>query len=49
MIKSTSYFTTAISLVFVFAGSVFYSSPATAQEEADSLLEEVIVTASRRE
>ena len=49
MIKSTAYFATTVSAVFAFAGGVSYSPFSLAQEETDSILEEVIVTASRRE
>lgn len=49
MFKSKSYFTAAIGLVFTFAGSAIYSPQASAEEEFEDALEEVIVTASRRE
>jgi len=54
MFKSRSYITAAICLVFAFAGSIFCSSQALAQEESaqeefEGVLEEVIVTASKRD
>lgn len=50
MHKLTSQYVATICLVSTIAGSLFCSSPAFAQdEETEALLEEVIVTASRRE
>ncbi len=49
MYKSTRYFAATTSLIFVFAGGIFYSPQAPAQENSEAVLEEVIVTASKRD
>jgi len=47
--KSTSTLAASIAALLAAAGGLFSPSPAFAQDEAESALEEVIVTASRRE
>lgn len=49
MHKSTHCLAASIAALFAAAGSVFFAPAASAQDEAESALEEVIVTASRRE
>jgi len=49
MFKSTRHLVAIFSLAFAFTGGVFYSPQAPAQDEAENILEEVIVTASRRD
>lgn len=49
MINSKSNLAAAISLALVFSGGISYSNTSSAQEEDLGLLEEVMVTASRRE
>jgi outer membrane receptor protein involved in Fe transport len=47
--KSTHYLAASIAALFTAVGGVFFAPAASAQDEAESALEEVIVTASRRE
>jgi len=49
MHKSTGHLVTAIGSVLAMAAGVSFAPPASAQEESDTAIEEVIVTASRRE
>jgi len=47
--KSTRNIASSVALLISAAGSLYLSAPLAAQEEAEGALEEVIVTASRRE
>ncbi len=49
MYKSTRLLSASIGLILAFSGGVFYSPQTWAQEEAGDELEEVIVSASRRD